>query len=204
MDSFGAQKNVSGQEFKSLVLRSSKVEGQTYVSCTFSKCSFRETAFQYVTFQDCSFRTCDLSAITLKDCTFKSTRFEDSTLVGVNWMETNLAQTKYLLAKPVDFVRCALNHSTFMGLNLKNVLLTLCVAADVSFEDANLTRSNATYTDFNGSRFLHTDLTEADFTGATNYTIPANLNTLKKTKFSMPEAMALLYSLDIVLTENPN
>jgi len=44
-------------------------------------------------------------------------------------------------------------------------------------------------------------LTEADFTGAKNYAIAASSNTLKKTKFSLPEAMGLLYSLDIVLTE---
>jgi hypothetical protein len=44
-------------------------------------------------------------------------------------------------------------------------------------------------------------LTQADFTGATNYAIAASLNTLKKTKFSLPEAMSLLYSLDIILTE---
>lgn len=29
----------------------------------------------------------------------------------------------------------------------------------------------------------------------------AGLNVLKKTRFSLPEAMSLLYSLDIVLTE---
>ena len=69
-------------------------------------------------------------------------------------METNLSQTKYLLARPVDFLKCALNHSTFMGLNLKNVLLTRCVATDVSFEEANLTRANCTLTDFTGSRFV--------------------------------------------------
>jgi hypothetical protein len=45
------------------------------------------------------------------------------------------------------------------------------------------------------------DLTQADFTGARDYTIAPNLNQLKQTKFSLPEAMALLYGLDIILTE---
>jgi fluoroquinolone resistance protein len=62
-------------------------------------------------------------------------------------------------------------------------------------------RFYGTLTDFSNSRFQHTNLTEADFTGATNYAIAASLNTLKKTKFSLPEAMSLLYSLDIILTE---
>jgi hypothetical protein len=43
--------------------------------------------------------------------------------------------------------------------------------------------------------------TEADFTGATNYAISASHNTLRETKFSLPEVMALLSYLDIVLTE---
>ena len=137
----------------------------------------------------------------LKECSFKDTLFEDLQLVGVNWTDTNLAQMKFVVAKPVDFVRCALNHSMFMGLNLANLRLIECAARDVSFEDANLSRANCTRTDFAESRFLHTNLSEADFTGATNYSIAANLNTLKKTKFSLPEAMSLLYSLDIVLTE---
>jgi fluoroquinolone resistance protein len=71
----------------------------------------------------------------------------------------------------------------------------------VDFAEADLTLANCTFTDFTNSRFQHTNLTQADFTGATNYTIAPNLNTLKKTKFSLPEAMALLYGLDIVLTE---
>jgi uncharacterized protein YjbI with pentapeptide repeats len=108
---------------------------------------------------------------------------------------------KFVFAKPVDFVRCALNHSTFVGLNLKNILLIKCIAQDVSFEDADLTNANCTFTDFMDSRFSHTNLTGADFTGATNYSIAANLNTLKKTKFALPEAMNLLYSLDIELTQ---
>ena len=48
---------------------------------------------------------------------------------------------------------------------------------------------------------MHANLTEADFTGAKNYAIAPGMNTLKKTKFSLPEAMSLLYNLDIKLTE---
>ena len=51
------------------------------------------------------------------------------------------------------------------------------------------------------SRFNHTNLTEADFSDATHYNISAVDNTLKKTRFSLPEAISLLYSLDIILKD---
>lgn len=201
MDLSTSQTEFQGEQAKGLVFQQEELAGRSFLSCTFVKCNLRETTFSDCTFEDCSFRHCDLSLVVLKDCTFKNTLFEDSQLLGVNWLETNLAQQKYLLAKPVDFLRCALNHSVFMGLNLEGARLSECVARDVSFEDANLTRADCRGTDFAESRFLHTNLAEADFSGATNYAIAANLNTLKKTKFSLPEAMSLLYSLDIVLTE---
>ena len=200
MNLSGTEKEYEFQEFKGLNLQNARLEYKTFTSCVFEKCSFREAAFAHCTFQDCTFRHCDLSLMTLKECAFKNTLFEHSQLVGVNWVDTNLAQRK-LFAKPVDFVDCALNHSTFMGLNLKNVRLTQCMAKNVSFEEADLSHANCAFTDFAESRFFHTNLTETDFTEARNYSIAANANTLRKTIFSLPEAMSLLYGLDIVLKE---
>ncbi len=202
MDFSLAQKEYDSQDFKGITLRNGQIEGKEFISCAFTKCSFRETTFKACKFTDCTFKACDLSLVTLQECYFKNTRFEDSQLIGVNWMDTNLANRKAVFGKPVDFLKCALNHSIFMGLNLKRLRLARCLAVDISFEEADLSGADCTFTDFKDSRFLHTDLTETDFTGATHYAIAANLNTLKKTKFSLPEAMSLLYSLDILLTES--
>jgi fluoroquinolone resistance protein len=198
-----AQNEYISQEFKGLSFCSAQLDHKVFTTCVFIKCSFRETTFSYCEFQDCIFRHCDLSLVVLKKCSFKNTRFGDSQIVGVDWCDTNLTQKKILFSKPVEFTRCALNHSTFMGLNLKNVTMAKCIARDVSFEETDLSQANCTFTDFTDSRFLRTNLTETDFTGATNYSIAANLNTLKKTKFSLPEAMSLLYGLDIILAEYP-
>jgi fluoroquinolone resistance protein len=81
------------------------------------------------------------------------------------------------------------------------VTLRKCIAREVSFEEADLTKADCRGTDFSGSRFNHTNLTEADFTGALNYAISPSDNTLKKTRFSLPEAMSLLHALDIVLID---
>jgi uncharacterized protein YjbI with pentapeptide repeats len=119
-------------------------------------------------------------------------------VIGLNWTEASWP--KRGLLNSLRFVRCILNHSTFMGLPLKKAIFRECIAKDVDFANANLTEADCTNTDFSQSRFFHTDLTHANFSGAQNYAIAAHLNTLKKTKFSLPDAMALLYSLDIELT----
>jgi hypothetical protein len=49
------------------------------------------------------------------------------------------------------------------------------------------------------SFFLDTNLSYADFSKAVNYVIDPRANRLKKTVFSMPEAMSLLSAFDIIL-----
>ena len=192
----------TSQEFKKVVLRAGRINRVEFHACAFIKCTLCETIFETCRFIDCTFKGCDLSLANLKGSTFQNTRFTDSQIIGVDWTQTTWTNHKALLVRPVDFQACALNHSTFMGLSMRHMQLEKCVAHDVSFEESDLTRANCTFTDFTGSRFQRTNLTEADFTSATNYTISPQLNTLKKTKFSLPEAMALLYGLDIILTES--
>ena len=74
-----------------------------------------------------------------------------------------------------------------------------CEAKEVDFIETDLTGGVFTGTDFEGSRFFKTNLTNADFKGARNYMIDARNNTLKKTKFSLPEALSLLNGLDIII-----
>ncbi len=201
MDIIGKQKEFNTQTYKKLVYRGEYFKKKEFSACTFIKCGFSESTFEECAFRNCVFKDCELNLVKLPGCTFAETHFEHSQLIGVNWAETGLVDKKFNLVKPVDFDECVVNHSIFMWLNLTGARLAKCIAHDADFSEANLTRAVCTGTDFANSRFWHTDLTEADFTGAMNYTIAANLNTLKKTKFSLPEAMSLLHSLDIILDE---
>jgi fluoroquinolone resistance protein len=199
MELIKEQKEWTSQKFKGIINKNDRMSAVEFTACSFINCSFRETIFQDCQFHDCTFMSCDLSLVTLKGCLFTETRFEDTQVIGVNWTETSLAKSKFIT--PVNFFGCVINHSTFAGLNLKKINIARCIAHDVDFSQANLTQANCAFSDFSNSHFFHTDLTEADFTGARNYSIMANQNTIKKTKFSLPEAMALLYGLDIILTE---
>jgi fluoroquinolone resistance protein len=189
----------TSSEFKGVQYRSQEVKSKDFISCTFIKCAFNETVFRSCKFRDCTFKGCDLSLADLKGSTFLNTRFDDSQLIGINWTDT--AWGKNIFLRPADFYRCVINHSTFTALDLKKIHIHQCIVRDVDFTEANLTGADCAQSDFAGSRFQQTNLTDADFRGAVNYSIAANFNTLKKTKFSLPEAMSLLYSLDIVLSE---
>lgn len=194
-----AQKEYEDQSFVSLDLQGEEIRFKEFIGCVFTRCSFLETTFISCRFVDCEFKECDLGLCCVKDCSFSNTRFQDSHVIGVDWTEASWPKRGFL--RTIDFSSCSINHSTFIGLSLRGIHLTRCVARDVDFTEADLTRANCTHTDFSQSRFLHTDLTEADFSDAINYSIAPNLNVLKRTKFSLPEAVSLLYGLDIILTE---
>lgn len=199
MSEITSNSEYQSQKFKNLQLKNITLQNVEFVGCTFTKSVLRECSFLFCGFHECLFHNCDLSLSNVRGSVFNQTRFEDSQLIGINWTES--AWGKSRLSRPVEFVNSALNHSTFVNLNLKLVTLTGCSVREVDFSDADLTQANCSKSDFSNSRFNHTNLTEADFSGATNYTIAPNDNILKKTKFSLPEAMALLYGLDIILTE---
>jgi fluoroquinolone resistance protein len=194
-----AQVEFNDQTFSNVECQRQEIRDKEFFHCTFVQGSFQETAFTRCRFSDCTFQGCDLSLIKVTDCGFTNTRFQDSQLIGVNWTEAAWSRTGFL--NPIGFVRCAISYGTFMGLALKKLTLRGCVARDVDFSEANLTQADCTGTDFVDSRFWHTNLSKADFTGAINYAIDPTLNVVKKAKFSLPEAMSLLYSLDIVLSE---
>ena len=199
MELFNTQNEWISQKFKGVILPEGLVSNVEFNDCSFIKCSLRETTFLEGKFSECTFQACDLSLANLKGSTFIHNRFEDSQLVGINWTETSWAKNKFL--KPVDFFACVINHSTFSALDLKKIAITRCTARDVDFSEANLSGADCRFSDFSSSRFLHTNLTGADFSGATNYSIIPGLNTLKDARFSLPEAMALLEGLEIVLTD---
>lgn len=191
------------QDFKNLTCREQTFKGIQFAGCNFFKLSAGGSSFAHCQFEDCTFRHCDLNLAVLQHCTFKNATFEDCQLVGINWMATNLAQFKNVFAHPLDFYRCVLNHAIFMGLNLQKVQMVDCIAKNVSFEEADLSHANCQRTEFTGSRFNLTNLTDADFSGARQYMISPTQNTLKKTKFSLPEAITLLDGLDILLVDAP-
>jgi len=193
------EKEYYDRQFQGLKLENEELTGIDFEECAFEECSFLETQFAYCRFLHCTFTRCHLNLIRVANCSFSNTNFEDSQVIGVNWTEASWP--KRGLSSSIDFSRCVLNHSTFSGLTLRKIRLVGSLAKDVDFSEADLTQGDFRDSDFAQSRFAQTNLTKADFRGARNYEIAADHNTLKQSRFSLPEAMSLLYGLDIILEE---
>ena len=89
--------------------------------------------------------------------------------------------------------------SDFSGLDLKDTVFKSCQIFDCHFLKTNLTKAEFEDSNLKGTRFENTNLSFTSFKTAKNYSIDPNQNTLKKTKFSIPEVIGLLDTFDIKL-----
>lgn len=183
--------------FKAGDYRNARITHKEFSSCKFSRCNFKDTDLSGTRFIQCQFIDCDLSLSIIKNCSFNEVCFKNTQLVGINWMDSSLARKGYF--RPVEFINSTLNYGTFIGCFLKSVRMSDCNVQSADFSEAFMSQAICTGSDFSSSRFNNTDLTEADFRGARNYTISVVDNKVKKAKFSLPEAMALLTGLGIIL-----
>lgn len=195
------QPHYTSQKFQDIIVHTEIFEAVQFQDCAFTGCDLSECTFKNCQFEACTFTSCDLSLAKLPLTQFKSVTFKDCRLMGINWCNAYWGQKSLLLGKHVDFSGCLLDHSIFIGLNLTDTSFKRCKARHLDFESANLTRADFSGADLEITRFIHCDLTDATFVGASNYQINAAENTLHQTHFSLPEAVALLHSLDIVLEE---
>jgi fluoroquinolone resistance protein len=187
------------QVFSNLVHLNHRMDENEFQDCTFENCNFAEGTFKDCRFIETKFVNCDLSLIQVSGCFFSEVQFRSSKCLGIDW--TLAIKSKTRLQKQFDFQQSSLNHSTFIGMDLPEIQFQECSAQNVDFRECNLTRANFAETDLSQALFQRTNLTEADFRKARNYMIDPLDNTLSRARFSMPEALALLYSLDIELDD---
>ncbi|MBI9051435.1 MAG: pentapeptide repeat-containing protein [Anaerolineaceae bacterium] len=193
------------ETFTELICEEQTVEEISFIGCKFSKCDFHESKFKNCVFRDCRFIQCDLNLIQVDGTTFQNIFFEQSKMIGINWAKASWGKSSFhQLIKKINFLECIINYNTFMGIHLPKIKMEKCIAKEVNFNETDLSGSSLRFTDFEGSLFSHTNLTKTDLSKALNYNIDPVGNTLKKTRFSLPEALALLYNLDIELVaDNP-
>ncbi|MBI5743335.1 MAG: pentapeptide repeat-containing protein [Elusimicrobia bacterium] len=192
------RREYSEEVFSGLFLRGEKFADKEFRNCTFKNCDFTKAEFSFCKFTDCVFESCNLSLAKLNASVFSGTTFTNSKLVGVNWTEAHWPKIR--LACPIEFTNCMLNDSSFLGLSLRGTKLTRCVARGIDLRETDLEKADLTGTDLSGAQFGGTNLSGADLTRAHDYAIRPADNKLKGAKFSLPEAMALLYCLDIKLS----
>jgi len=181
--------------FEHIASKELTLSGKTFENCTFQHCDFSNAHFIACKFVDCIFRTCNLTSLSIKNSSFNDVTFENSKIIGINW---TTAKWPYIrLCSPIRFYKSNVSHSSFFGLELKELVLEECKCHNVDFRDADISNGIFTETDFESSVFIHTNMYSADFTDATNYNINPSANNIKKAKFSFPEVLALLNNLEI-------
>jgi fluoroquinolone resistance protein len=163
-----------------------------FEDCDFGDCNFQEFDFSQYIFNGCNFDNCNLSLAKVKKAQFNDCKFTNSKLVGVNWTLLNLG-----LSFDIEFRNCNLDISDFSGMDLKKLVATSCSFREVYFADCDLSETNLTDSDFSRTTFYRTKLNKADLRKATNYEINISENSIAKAKFSFPEVISLLDSLDI-------
>jgi uncharacterized protein YjbI with pentapeptide repeats len=186
------------QSFVELNLNGLQIQSSQFENCIFNHCFFVDAEFNTCRFVNCEFIHCDLSLVRVPESVFISIRFENSKVIGINWTQADWEAA--VLGKPLRFVNSALNHSTFIGVKLIDTHFLNCSVVNVDFRETNLSGTDFSGSDLDGSLFTNTNLKGADLSQGRNYAIDPGTNNLQGAKFSLPEAMSLLYNMDIELT----
>lgn len=87
----------------------------------------------------------------------------------------------------------------FFSVYFKNCSFNGCKLKDSHFSNTLLKNADFNNVDLLGTVFHDCDLCSADFSSSMNYNIDPRTNKMTKTKFSLPEAAALLHAFDITL-----
>ncbi len=181
-----------GKLFEKIQWQEKEVSGRKFIDCTFRNCQLNGLIFSDCHFTDCKFEDCDLSLIKVKGSFFSHLQITRCKAIGIHWFDTG---------KPfsIGFTDSNISYSSFFGKPLKKTKFKNCVAKEVDFSECILTEADFSGTDLEGTRFSNTDLSLANFKEARNYFIDVQFNKVKKAKFSLPEALRLLDSFDIII-----
>lgn len=198
MNPFAGRTEFSGHEFGGLDLKRLALRSLDLSDCVFRNCDLTGALLENSRFSACRFHSCNLSLAGLRGSSFREVSFSSCKLTGVNW--TGAARPRIKLPGQLSFEDCVLTDAIFLGLCLRGNSFVNCLAKGADFREADLSGACLRGTDLSGALFGGTDLSGADLTLARNYAIRPGDNRLKGAAFSMPEAMALLYGMEIKLT----
>lgn len=185
------------EHFKDLKLPNTTIASKVFEECDFTHCSFNGSRFEGCKFIDCTFRSCDLSNLAIARSKFLTVLFEESKIIGVDWNKAEWP--KFSGPGLLAFRKSVISDSSFFGMKLPELMLEECKAHSVDFRGGNFSRANFTYSDFAGSMFGNTKLSDTDFREATNYDIDIRENRLDGAKFTRFEAIRLLNGLGFEL-----
>ena len=184
-----------GETFTGLAVTGREFRREEWRDCVFTGCLFESCVFRGCKFTACVFTNCRILNPRFEGCEMVAGECEECLFVGVNFSDLRLASGKWF---PLDRAE----HCTWRICSLMDFELGKYDFSDAVFEDCILQQCAMKGADFRRSRFSGTlfnrcDLREADFRGAQGYAVDLETNRLRGARFSFPEVVGLLSSLDI-------
>ena len=189
--------------FHRLRFRENDLSEKYFLNVTFEECDFSAERFREATFRNCRFVNCNWALAKFPESALFACDFTSCHLVGIDWTQFKWKRqlTRRKNRFDVSFTDCAMNYGVFVAMKMHRAVFRDCLLREALFTDADLEAADFSGCDLEGATFGGTDLTAANLSTARNYAINACANTLTHARFSFPEALALLYALDIDLEE---
>lgn len=166
-----------------------------FENCTFTHCDFSGMDLSNRKFIDCRFENCDLNNATLLDTAFRNVAFVNCKMMGLFFEQCNI------FGLEMSFEECALDHSSFHGLNLPDTSFSGTRMIDVDLSKANLSACEFKECDLLGAMFDDTNIENTDLSSAVNMQLDPDSNRIKGTKFSLYALPGLLTKYDIEISD---
>lgn len=193
-DNGSVARDTEDRIFKSEDFSKKSLEGQTFSNCSFVSCNFTESVLRNAHLCSCTFTDCNFSLVKVEGCRLQDVRFVTCKIVGVEFFKCD----KTFFSS--SFRECMIQYCNFAELNLKGAIFRGSKLRECYFTNTCLVNADFRDADLAGTLFHNSDLSKADFSSALQYEIDPRTNVIKKAKFSLPEAVGLLRSFDIVIT----
>lgn len=177
--------------FSNINFQEAIFENEDYENCLFNNCNFESTDISGVKFIDCVFTDCNLSLVQLSKTVFRNVTFKGCKMLGLHFENCNEFGVSF------SFENCILNHSSFYKTKIKKTVFKGCQLIEVDFTEADMSECMFDNNDFKGASFDSTNIEKADLVTSFNYSIDANINKIKKAKFSLTGVVGLLDKYDI-------
>ena len=189
------QKLWEAQAFEGLRHQDETFTDLSFVDCEFTDCALEACKLVRCTFTGCKFTRCRASELKAEDSQLKYGEFFHCAVTGLDWGQIKprgrfsepISQLEDCRLKYNTFPEMSLQKFDFSGNELAGCLFAECALAESSFHECLLT----------DTEFFQCDLRRADFRGASGYSIDISANTLKGARFSYPEVVRLLDSLEL-------
>jgi hypothetical protein len=167
-----------------------------FIDCSFENCSFEDCTINHCHFVNCSFYNCNIISLTSQYSEIKNTVFKKCNLIGIHGWNGLLPVGKYTYA--IERIEdCCLKYNSFIEMNFRKFDFSGNVIQESIFEECDLQESNFRNCRLEATQFFRCDVRKADFREAKGYVIDIPSNKLRQAKFSFPEVVSLLDSLEI-------